>query len=122
MIKQNKIMKFLVVIISAFIIIGCAEQQPNNAPPAGEMKQIVLDYLKSQPVTMATRYSVKTVNMELRKEDVYLLTAEVDTNGTVSKRKFIASKVDNNGQKSWQLLPATDTNLKSLGIYKPEAK
>ncbi len=59
-----------------------------------------------------------TVNSEFRKPDVYLLTADVDANGTVSKRKFIASKIGDN----WQLLPATDTNLKSLGIYKPDEK
>ncbi|HXG85798.1 MAG TPA: hypothetical protein VNI84_17395 [Pyrinomonadaceae bacterium] len=114
-------MKSLLVIIMAFIIIGCAEQKPPS-PPAGEIKQVVLDYLKSQPVMIATRYAVKSVNSEFRKEDVYLVTAEVDTNGTVSKRKFIASKVDNNGQKSWELIPATDTNQKNLGIYKPDAK
>ncbi len=114
-------MKFLVVIICAFIIIGCAETSP-PVPPANEMKQVVLDYLKGQPVTIATRYSVKTVNTEFRKEHVYLVTADVDTNGTAAKRKFIASRVDGNGQRSWQILPATDTNLKSLGIYKPDEK
>lgn len=115
-------MKFLAVVILAFTIIGCAAPAPDNTPPAAEMKQTVLDYLKNQPVMIATKYSVKNVKSEFRKEDVYLVTAEVDTNGTVSKRKFIASKADNNGQKSWQLLPATDTNLKSLGIYKADEK
>lgn len=114
-------MKSLLVVILAFIIIGCAEKQPPS-PPANEMKQVVLDYLKSQPVTMPTRYSVKTVNMELRKEDVYVVIADVDTNGTTSKRKFIASKSTDNNQSGWQLIPATDTNLKNLGIYKPDAK
>jgi len=114
-------MKSLIVIILAFLIIGCAEPKPPS-PPSNEMKQVVLDYLKSQPVMIATRYAVKNVETELRKEDVYLVTAEVDTNGTVSKRKFIALKIDNNGQKSWQILPATETNQKNLGIYKPDAK
>lgn len=114
-------MKSLFVVILAFIIIGCAEQKPPS-PPSGEMKQVVLDYLKSQPVMIATRYAVKNVETELRRDDIYLVTTEVDTNGIVAKRKFIASKVDNNGQKSWQILPATDANQKNLGIYKPDTK
>lgn len=115
-------MKYLAVIILAFVLIGCAAPAPDNAPPVAEMKQTVLDYLKSQPVMIATKYSVKNVVSEFRKDGVYLVTAEVDTNGTVSKRKFIASKAESGEQKNWQLLPATDTNMKSLGIYKADDK
>lgn len=118
--ERKNIQSFLVILL-AFIIIGCAEKQP-PAMPTSEMKQVVLDYLRNQPVLIETRYGVKNVTMDERKADVYFVTADVDTNGIVSKRKFIASRVNANGQKSWQLLPATDTNLKSLGITKPDEK
>lgn len=112
-----KSIKSFVVVVFAAAFIGCSEPPP-PAPPTGEMKQLVLDYLTNQPVVMETRYGVKNVASEYRKPDVFLLTADVDTNGTVAKRKFIASKTDN----KWQILPATDTNMKNLGIYKADEK
>ncbi len=112
-------MRKLILITFLLYLFGCAS---TPTPPETEMRAAVLKYLASQPVKVDTRIIVKGAKLQLQKEDVYLVFADVEVGERARTETFIGQKFQEGEKSYWQIIPATPENLRAVGIYNPDGK
>lgn len=114
-------MKILILTIFIFFTVSCSSTgvSPELPPTIEELRQPILKYLADEPVTVETRFLLNGINVQNPKPNVFLVFADVNSNGKTYNRKFIAQKYTDGGKSYWQVIPATPYNLQTLGIISP---